>query len=289
MAVLETATEIEVSSVSPARKRVGTVFWLACGWIVIAFGFALFADVLPIHSPSDMDLLERRLAPNAEHWLGTDGLGRDTLARLIFGARISLTVGLGASLIGLALGGTIGILAGYCRGRFEKLAMGAVDVLLAFPPLVLALAITAYLGQSVLYLTATLGFLSIPPFARVARAATLGMAERDFVIAARALGATDARILLRELLPNVLLPLTAFFLLAVAVLIIIEGALSVLGLGVPPPQPSWGSMIGEGRESLDVAPWVAFLPAGTMFLTVLSFNIVGDALRAITDPREGAL
>jgi peptide/nickel transport system permease protein len=289
MAVLDTATDIEVSSVSPARNRVGTVFWLAIGWIMLAFACALFADVLPIHSPSDMDLLGRRLAPNAENWLGTDGLGRDTLARLIFGARISLTVGLGASLIGLALGGTIGILAGYCRGRFERLAMGGVDVLLAFPPLVLALAITAYLGQSLLYLTATLGFLSIPPFARVARAATLGLAQREFVIAARALGATDARILLRELLPNVLLPLSAFFLLAVAVLIIIEGALSVLGLGVPPPQPSWGSMIGEGRESLDVAPWVAFFPAGTMFLTVLSFNIVGDTLRAITDPREGAL
>jgi peptide/nickel transport system permease protein len=289
MAVPEAAMDVEVSSVSPARKRLGTLFWLATGWITLAFAFAVFANVLPIQSPSDMDLLGRRLAPNSEHWLGTDGLGRDTLARLIFGARISLTVGLGASLIGLVLGGMIGILAGYYRGRFERLAMAGIDVLLAFPPLVLALAITAYLGQSVFNLTATIGFLSIPPFARVARAAALGLAQRDFVTAARALGATDARILLRELLPNVLLPLTAFFLLAVAVVIIVEGALSVLGLGIPPPQPSWGSMIGEGRESLDVAPWVAFLPAGTMFFTVLSFNIVGDALRAITDPREGAL
>src|SRR5262245_36316244 len=289
MAVLDIGTDAKVSSVSPGRKRLGTLFWLAIAWIALALALAVFANVLPIQSPSDMDLLGRRLAPDAEHWLGTDGLGRDTLARLIFGARISLTVGVGASLIGLVLGGTIGILAGYYRGRLEMLAMGGVDVVLAFPPLVLALAITAYLGQSVFNLTATIGFLSIPPFARVALTATLGLAQRDFVIAARALGATDARILLRELMPNVLLPLTAFFLLAVAVVIVVEGALSVLGLGVPPPQPSWGSMIGEGRESLELAPWVAFLPAGTLFFSVLSFTIVGYTLRAITDPREGAL
>jgi peptide/nickel transport system permease protein len=135
----------------------------------------------------------------------------------------------------------------------------------------------------------TIGFLSIPPFARVARAATLTLAQREFVTAARALGATHARILLRELLPNVLLPLVAFFLLAVAVTIVVEGALSFLGLGVPPPMPSWGSMIGEGRESLDIAPWLAFLPAGVLFVTVLAFNLVGDGLRAITDPRENAL
>jgi peptide/nickel transport system permease protein len=135
----------------------------------------------------------------------------------------------------------------------------------------------------------TIGFLSIPPFARVARATTLSLARRDFVTAARALGATHARILTRELLPNVMLPLTAFFLIAVAVTIVVEGALSLLGLGVPPPQASWGSMIGEGRESLELAPQLAFMPAGVMFLTVLAFNFVGDRLRALTDPRPGAL
>ena len=192
-------------------------------------------------------------------------------------------------MIGLLFGAALGMLAGYFRGKFEALAMGGMDALLAFPPLVLVLAITAYLGQSVLNLSMTIGFLSIPPFARVARAATLTLAQREFVTAARALGATHARILLRELLPNVALPLLAFFLLAVAVTIVVEGALSFLGLGVPPPTPSWGSMIGEGRESLDIAPWLAFLPAGFMFLTVLSFNVVGDTLRALTDPRPGAL
>lgn len=289
MVVLDVAADIEISSASWRRRRLGTIFWIAIVWIALVFALALFARLLPLYSPSDMDMLSRRMPPTFEHLLGTDGLGRDMLARLIFGARASLTVGLGASLIGLALGGALGILAGYFRGSFETVAMSGVDVLLAFPPLVLALAITAYLGQSIFNLTLTIGFLSIPPFARVARAAALTLAERDFVTAARALGATDARILFRELLPNILLPLMAFFLLAVAVVIIVEGALSLLGLGVPPPQPSWGSMIGEGRESLDFAPWLAFIPAGAMFLTVLSFNFVGDTLRAITDPREGAL
>jgi peptide/nickel transport system permease protein len=134
-----------------------------------------------------------------------------------------------------------------------------------------------------------IGVLGIPAFTRVARAVTLSLSEREFVTAARALGATHTRILLRDLLPNVALPLLAFFLLGVAVTIVVEGALSFLGLGVPPPISSWGSMIGEGRESLEIAPRLAFLPAIAMFLTVLSFNLVGDALRALTDPRQGAL
>jgi peptide/nickel transport system permease protein len=221
--------------------------------------------------------------------LGNDQLGRDELSRLIYGGRISLTVGLLAPVIGVTIGGSLGMLAGYFRGRLETLAIGCVDVLLAFPPLVFALALTTYLGQSAFNITLVIGILSIPAFTRVSRAVTLSLSERDFVTAARALGATHARILIRELLPNVALPLLAFFLLGVAVTIVVEGALSFLGLGVPPPAPSWGSMIGEGRESLDIAPWLAFLPAIFMFLTVLSFNIVGDTLRALTDPRPGAL
>jgi peptide/nickel transport system permease protein len=149
--------------------------------------------------------------------------------------------------------------------------------------------VTAYLGQSIPNLTIILGVLGIPAFMRVARAATLTLARREFVIAAEALGASHARILMRELLPNVILPLLAFFLLGVAVTIVVEGALSFLGLGVPPPMASWGSMIGEGRDSLDVAPRLAFLPAAGLFLTVLAFNLVGDTMRALTDPRQGAL
>ncbi len=290
MATLELGLDEDVAA-APARRvrRLGPLFWLATGWMIFVFAVAIFAELLPLPSPTDMDMLERRAPFSLAHWLGTDGLGRDELARVIYGARISLVVGLCAPIIGLIFGGALGMLAGYFRGRFESLVVGSMDVLLAFPPLILALAVTAYLGQSILNLTLILGVLSIPAFMRVARAATLTLARREFVIAAQALGATHSRILLRELLPNVMLPLLAFFLLGVAVIIVVEGALSFLGLGVPPPISSWGSMIGEGRESLEVAPRLAFIPAIAMFLTVLSFNLVGDTLRALTDPRQGAL
>ena len=290
MATLELSIDQD-AAVSPVRRarRLGLLFWMAIGWMTFVVALAAFADLLPLPSPFDMDMLERRAPVSAEHWLGTDGLGRDVLSRLIHGARISLIVGLCAPVIGLTIGGALGILAGYFRGRFETLVVGSMDTLLAFPPLILALAVTAYLGQSLLNLTCILGVLGIPAFMRVARATTLTLARREFVIAAQALGATHARIMLRELLPNVFLPLFAFFLLGVAVTIVVEGALSFLGLGVPPPISSWGIMIGEGRESLEIAPRLAFIPAVTMFLTVLSFNLVGDTLRALTDPRQGAL
>jgi peptide/nickel transport system permease protein len=290
MATLELSLEGDVV-VSPVRRtrRLGPLFWAAIAWLIFVFAAAALASLLPLPSPTDMDMLDRRAPASVLHWLGTDGLGRDELARLIHGARISLIVGLCAPVIGITIGGGLGMLAGYFRGRFETLVVGSMDVLLAFPPLIFVLAVIAFLGQSILNLTCILGVLGVPAFMRVARAATLTLTRREFVIAAQALGATHARILLRELLPNVFLPLLAFFLLGVAVTIVVEGALSFLGLGVPPPISSWGSMIGEGRESLEVAPRLAFLPAIAMFLTVLSFNLVGDTLRALTDPRQGAL
>jgi peptide/nickel transport system permease protein len=283
------ALDIDRVVAAPIRRRrrrgMGVVFWAAVAWILLVFGLAALADVLPLADPSRMSLLARRAAPSLLHLLGTDALGRDILSRLIHGARASLTIGLGAPLIGIVVGGAIGMVAGYFRGRGEMLIMGTIDVLLAFPPLVLALAITAYLGQSVLNLTLILALLSVPAATRVTRAVTLVVAQRDFVTAARALGASHARIMLRELLPNIAVPLLVYFLVAVAVIIVAEGALSFLGLGVPPPTPSWGSMIAEGRDSLDSAPSIAFIPAGAMFVTVLAFNLVGDTLRARADPR----
>lgn len=289
MDALDTGDDGLAHAPAPARRGPGVLFFAALAWIVLLALAALLVNLLPIPSPTDMDMLERRAAPSAEHLLGTDNLGRDMLARLLHGARFSLSVGLLAPTISLLIGGSLGLLAGYFRGRFETLTTGSADVLLAFPPLVFALAVTAYLGQSIQNIVLVLGVLGIPAFTRVARAVTLSLSEREFVVAARALGATHGRILMRELLPNVALPLLAFFLLGVAVNIVAEGALSFLGLGVPPPAPSWGSMIGEGRESLDMAARLAFLPAGFLFLTVLSFNLVGDTLRSLTDPRPGAL
>jgi len=282
---------VDTAAVAPLRRtrRLGGLFIAAITWLALVALAAIFANILPLPSPTDIDLLGKRALPSAEHWLGNDQLGRDELSRLIYGGRVSLTVGLLAPVIGVTIGGALGMLAGYFRGRLETFIVGGMDVLLAFPPLVLALALATYMGQTVPNIILIIGVLGIPAFTRVARAVTLSLSEREFVTAARALGATDTRILVRELLPNVALPLVAFFLLGVAVTIVVEGALSFLGLGVPPPMPSWGSMIGEGRESLDIAPWLAFLPAVMMFLTVLSFNIVGDTLRALTDPRPGAL
>lgn len=282
---------VDTAEVTPVRRqrRVGWLFFASLGWIALVGLAAIFANVLPIPSPTEIDLLGKRAPPSWEHWLGNDQLGRDELSRLIHGGRVSLTVGLLAPVMSVVIGGALGMLAGFYRGRLETFVVGGVDVLLAFPPLVFALAVVSFLGQSTMNITLVIGILGIPAFTRVARAVTLSLSEREFVTAARALGATNSRILLRELLPNVALPLVAFFLLGVAVTIVVEGALSFLGLGVPPPAPSWGSMIGEGRESLDLAPRLAFLPAIVMFLTVLSFNVVGDTLRALTDPRPGAL
>ena len=289
MVALEAEGEGIAAPTLRKRRLVGPLFLAALGWIVLLALAAILADQLPIPSPTDMDMLSRRAGPSATHWLGTDRLGRDTFARIVYGARVSLIVGLLAPVIGIVIGGFLGLLAGYFRGRLEVLTTASGDVLLAFPPLVFALAVTAYLGLSITNITIVLGVLGIPTFTRVARAVTLSLSQREFVVAARALGATHARILWRELLPNVALPLLAFFLLGVAITIVVEGALSFIGLGVPPPTPSWGSMIAEGRESLEVAPWLAFIPAGFMFITVLAFNLVGDTLRALTDPRPGAL
>ena len=282
---------VDTAEVTPVRRqrRVGLLFFASLAWIALVGLTAIFANFLPIPSPTDIDMLGKRAPPSWEHWLGNDQLGRDELSRLIHGGRVSLTVGLLAPVMSVVIGGALGMLAGFYRGRLETFVVGGVDVLLAFPPLVFALAVVSFLGQSTMNITLVIGILGIPAFTRVARAVTLSLSEREFVTAARALGATNSRILLKELLPNVALPLAAFFLLGVAVTIVVEGALSFLGLGVPPPAPSWGSMIGEGRESLDLAPRLAFLPAIVMFLTVLAFNVVGDTLRALTDPRPGAL
>jgi peptide/nickel transport system permease protein len=287
MAALETAAEIEIPRAAP-RRSLGWVFWLAVAWFAIVVFSALAADLLPLGDPAKISLLQRRQPPSALHLFGTDHLGRDMLARVVYGTRASLSVGLISAFLGLLVGGALGLLAGYFRGRLETLTMATMDVLLAFPPIVLALAIIAYLGQSLVNLTLTLALLSVPAATRVARAATLAFSAREFVLAARALGASHVRVMLRELLPNVLLPLGVYSLIVVAVLIVGEGLLSFLGLGVPPPMPSWGSMMSEGREQLDVAPHIAFIPAIAMFLTVLAFNLTGDRLRALTDPRRAA-
>jgi len=271
------------------RRRIKLSLALPLGWVAIVVFAAVFADWLPLADPANQELIQRRKLPNAEYWLGTDNLGRDMLSRIVYGARTSLIVGLCAPLFGFFIGGTIGMCAGYFRGKIDLLAVGFIDILLAFPALVLALTFVAYLGQSLFNVTLALGILSIPAAARVARANTMAWASRDFVLAARTIGASNWRILTREILPNLLPPLFAFWLVAMSVIIVAEGALSFLGLGIPAPKPSWGGMIADGREALDVAPHTALIPAAVMFLTVLSLNFLGDMVRNMVDPRRSAL
>lgn len=275
---------------APVRRtsrRFGWIFWLSVGWVGLVLAAALCADLLPLKEPTRMSLMARTQGMSAAHWLGTDGLGRDLLSRVTFGARVSMTVGLLAPLIATLVGTMLGLAAGYWRGRFSKLCMAVMDVLLTFPPIVLMLVLTAYVGASLLNLTLVLALLFIPIATRIARAVTLALVQREFVVAARALGATDLRIMRREILPLLVMPMLSFYLFSVAVVIVLEGALSFLSLGLPPPTPTWGTMIGEGRNLLESAPHVAFVPAMVMFLTVLALNLIGDAVRAIAEPDKG--
>jgi peptide/nickel transport system permease protein len=280
-----------------ARRRLGwrglgglgIAFWVAVGWLAVVAFCALFADYLPLQDPIPPDVSSRLDGPSADHWLGADGLGRDQLSRLAHAASVSLTVSLSAVAIGGIVGGALGTAVGYVRGRAETVVMAAIDVLLAFPALVLLLVVLAYVGRSLTVISVLIGFLSIPVYTRVARANTLAVAQREFVQAAVVLGATRRRILWREIIPNVVLSLAAFGLVAMGVVIVLEGSLAVLGLSVEPPDPTWGGMIAESRRHMSDAPHTALVPAGAMFLTVLSLNFVGDSLRRRVDTRDAGL
>jgi peptide/nickel transport system permease protein len=274
----------------PLTKRRDTWLLLALAWMALLIGAAVLAPWLPLPDPAnDADYAQLSALPSMAHWLGTDDVGRDLLSRVIWGARISLTVGLGAMSIGLLVGGALGLSAGYFRGYYEQAVLWLLDVILSFPPLVAALTISAVLGPSLVNVTLAIAFISIPAFARVTRAATLGYANREFVLAAHSLGASHRDILVRELLPNVLLAVVTYGLTSVAVAIATEGGLAFLGLSVPPPAASWGALIAQGRSVLADAPHVALIPALVMFVTVLTLNVIGDASRKRFDTRGAAL
>jgi peptide/nickel transport system permease protein len=267
----------------------GLTFWLCVVWLVALAITAIGAGWLPLRDPLETDFLHRRIAPNGDFWLGTDQLGRNTLSRIIFGARVSLSIALGAALLSAFFGVIFGLPAGYFRGRLEAGVVGAMDIVLAFPGIILALLVAAYGGASLMYLVLVLGFLGIPGYTRIARATTLNFAQRDFVMAARAIGASHLRIMVRELLPNLVPPISAIVVLSMSRIIVIEGTLSFLGLSLPPPAPTWGNMIAAGVSELAFHPAISFVPAGVMFITILALNVIGDGLRRAYDPRETAL
>lgn len=268
----------------------GVIFWISLGWLGLVVSGAVAASWLPIDDPNAIDVVNRLQPPLGEGGvLGNDALGRDVLARLAYGARVSLTISAVAVTVGMSVGGLLGMVVGYFRGTLESVIMAAINVLLAFPGLILLLGFVAIAGQSLSAITIAISFLSIPVYTRVARATTLMVSQREYVLAARSLGATDARILFKEIMPNVILPVAAFGLIALGVIIVAEGALAFLGLSVQPPDATWGSMIAEGRNLLSETVWVALLPSLAMFFTVLSLNFVGDSVRSGFDVKESSL
>jgi peptide/nickel transport system permease protein len=275
------------------RRTLGVSAWLAIGWLVLIVGLALLAPVLPI--PKHNEIIDsgalREAKPSLKHLLGGDANSYDLLSRIIWGARYSLAVGFGAVAFGGAIGGFLGLVAGYYRGRIETLITSVLDVMLAFPALVLALALTAFLGHSVFYVILALGIISTPILARITRANTLTWSQREFVTAARAQGAKNRRIIVHEVLPNVVPAMASIALLAVAVVIVAEAGLSLLGAGLRVDVPSWGNIINSGRNGLTsgTSPHIVFSGSGVIFLTVLSLNYLGDVLRARFDVKEGAL
>jgi peptide/nickel transport system permease protein len=252
------------------------------GLVVLA---AILAPWISPYDPNDQDPVLSLGAPSAAHWFGTDFFGRDVLSRVIWGARVSLFVGAVSTALSMLGGGAIGILSGYLGGRFDQAVMAVMDVLLSFPQLIMGLIIVALLGANLGDLILAIAITAVPPFARVARGPTLSLKERDFVEACRALGFSNGRIMLVHILPNVLDDLIVMGSLWLATAIRTEASLSFIGLGLPPPTATWGSIIREGFENLLDAPWLAVFPSLAVLVVMLALNMIGDGLRDATDPK----
>ncbi|WP_315801436.1 MULTISPECIES: ABC transporter permease [unclassified Bradyrhizobium] len=261
------------------------LFWLGALLLALIVVVAVLAPLIAPHDPLEQNIVARLEPPSAEFLFGTDNYGRDVLSRLIYGARISLMVGFVAILIAMTIGCTIGIVAGYVGGALDQLVMGVLDVMLSFPALLLGLMIAAMLGASLQNLIIAIAITEIAPFARVARAPTIALKQQDFVIAGRALGFGPVRIMGVHILPNLISDVVVMSSLWMASAIRTEASLSFIGLGVPPPTPTWGSMIREGFDNILDAWWLAVFPSLAILLTVLALNLLGDALRDAIDPK----
>jgi peptide/nickel transport system permease protein len=254
--------------------------------LIVVLITAVLASVLAPHNPTLVDIIDRLKAPGTPgHPLGTDELGRDILSRLIYGSRVSLTVGISAVALGGVVGVAAGLVAGYYGGWCDDLIMRAVDIWLAFPGILLAIAAMAVLGAGLLNLILVLGMLSWTGYARLVRGEVLSLREKEFIEAARATGARGWPVLMKHVLPNIVAPVIVVASFAVASTILTEAALEFLGLGLPPAVPTWGSMLASGREYLDSAWWLAAFPGLAIMLTVLGINLLGDWLRDVLDPR----
>ena len=245
---------------------------------------ALFAPLLAPYSPEDMVAMPQA-APSAEHWFGTDNYGRDIFSRILYGARVSLEVGIIAVGIGAVMGYILGLIAGYFEGAVDRVIMCVMDILFAFPSILLAIFITAVLGRGLVNTMIAIGIVNIPVFARTVRASVISAKGLEYVSNARSVGVKTGAILVRHISPNVVAPFTVQATLALSGAILTEASMSFLGLGIQPPDSSWGSMLSEARQYMEYSPWMALFPILFICVTILLFNILGDSLRDVLDPK----
>jgi len=283
------------AAVPGERRRVAALSWrrlvrspnllVGCGVLVVVIGAAVFAGQIAPYNPIDQAFADQLKSPSSSHLFGTDEFGRDIFSRVLFGARIAIGAGIVADGIAIVLGVFFGIVAGYFGDWVDAAVMRGVDVMLAFPYLLLAMIVVAILGPSLINAMIAIGIVYTPQFARLVRGAVLALREQEFVEAARGVGAGAVRILGRHVLPNVLSPIIVMATLTVGFTIVETAGLSFLGLGATPPTPEWGSMLATGRSYMLTAPWIATFPGLAILVTVIGFNMVGDGLRDLLDPR----
>jgi peptide/nickel transport system permease protein len=272
------------------RKGLGIGGWLCVAWLLLILFMAFFGSKVPGIPDPINDVGTPRLGWGATgHPFGTDGQGRDVLSLIVNGTYNSMFIGIVSVFFGILIGGTLGIVAGYFKGRVGGVLGGLTDILLAYPQLVLALSVVTFLGNSVFWVTVALAIVSVPVLSRISRASTLSWSEREFVVAARAQGAKHGRVMVRELLPNVLPAMLSIALLGVAVVIVAEAGLAIIGAGVNPEKITWGNIIQSGISDLNDAPNIVLAPSFVIFITVMALNFLGDVLRAKFDVRESAL
>ncbi len=261
-------------------------FAITGGLVVIFLFFLSFlAPYITPYGPNDLDLFHVLMPPSSAHWFGTDDLGRDVMTRMIYGASISLEVGFVAAGIAVIIGTIVGLVAGYYSGWVDNILMRFVDIMLCFPTFFLILAVIAFLGQSIWYIMIIIGLTGWMGVARLVRAEVLSIREREYVMAVRALGARDCRIIFMHILPNALSPVLVSATLGVAGAILTESALSFLGIGVPPPTPSWGNILTSGKEYIEFAWWLTLYPGLAITVTVLAYYLLGEGIRDALDPR----
>jgi peptide/nickel transport system permease protein len=281
-----TESRVDQSKVPKVRKQGRFALVVATTWLVVLTAMAVLGDLLPFIDDPQKRSRAIRKPPSWDHLFGTNKIGQDLFSRSIYGARISLSIAFGAIAIGAIIATALGLASGYYKGRWDSVISTAVDIMLSYPALILLLAITTFIGRDPKNIVLAFTILSVPPLVRLIRASTTVYANREFVTAARSLGASNSRIILREILPNVVPTLLSTMMTGMAVLIIAEGGLAALGQSVPLEVPTWGKLIFDGYQQIEKYPHLSLAPALMLFVTILSFNIIGDILSRRFDIKE---